>query len=378
MATVKLVLAFIMAIPVFISPYVQMVFHGGIDSYFEKWSADQEYTADYAVEIKKDPNKDFVVLNLADIQLDPDECYDETGAMAEETIKRCIEEKKPDLITLSGDNAWGGDLSYVHVVRLIDSYGIPWAAVMGNHDGGNGNRLREFWCSHLMANAKNCLFKFGPKGMGYGNYVINITENGKVIHSIFMMDSHTDADDTENGKINYGVKADGTPDIGYDHFWADQIKWYEWAVKGIAKQAGRTVESSVIMHIPVYEYRDAARMACDLEFSEGTDMRNVTKSTIKEEFKDNAFGSLNEGVYSAEGNNGFFAKAKELGSTKNMICGHDHVNDLSVEYEGIRLSYSVKCGPGCYWTESKNGCSLLTIDSDGAATFSHHYVDLGA
>ena len=191
MAVIRLVIAFIIAIPTFITPYVQMVLHGGVDSYFEDWSAETEYKPEYAVELKKDPDKDFIVLNFSDIQLNPLESYGEYGEMAKETIKRCIEDVKPDLITLSGDNAWGGDLSYINVVKVIDSFGIPWAAVMGNHDGSNGDKLNEFWCSTLLAGAKNSLFKFGPKGMGYGNYVINITENGKVIHSIFMMDSHT-------------------------------------------------------------------------------------------------------------------------------------------------------------------------------------------
>ena len=374
MATVRLVIAFIMAIPTFITPYVHMALRGGVDSFFENWSVNDTYKADYAVELKKDPDKDFVVLNFADIQLNPKESYGDYGAMAMETIERCVEDVMPDLITLSGDNAWGGDLSYVWVVKMIDSLGIPWAPVMGNHDGSNGKVTKEFWCSYLLDNAKNCLFQYGPKDMGFGNYVINITENGKVIHSLFMMDSHSDADDTEAGKINYGPNGE----TGYDHFWANQIEWYEWAVKGIARQAGRTVESSVIMHIPVYEYRDAAKMACDLTFEEGRegDMRAVTASTIKPEYADNAFGSLEEGVYSAEGNNGFFAKCKELGSTKNMICGHDHVNDLSVEYQGIRLSYALKCGAGCYWNSEKNGGSVLTINSNGSAKFSHHYISL--
>ena len=369
MATIRMVLAFILAIPTFITPYVQMAVRGGVDKYFENWSVNDEYKADYAVELKKDPNKDFVVLNFSDIQLNPEESYGDYGKMVEETVSRCVEDIKPDLITLSGDNAWGGDLSYVWVVKLIDSLGIPWAPVMGNHDGSNGDVLKEFWCSSLLNNAKFCLFKFGPKDMGYGNYVINITENGKIIHTLFMMDSHTDADDTEASQVNLGQNGEA----GYDHFWTNQIEWYEWAVKGIARQAGSTVESTVIMHIPAIEYRPAADMVCEDVVSDG----KVVERVVKGDYADTAFGSLKESICSPEGNNGFFAKCIELGSTKNMICGHDHVNDLSVDYEGIRLNYSLKCGPGCYWTPEKNGGSVLTIDSQGHGTFSHHYIALG-
>ena len=376
MATFRMVVAFIMAIPMFITPYVQLVFHGGIDSFFEKWSVSSAYTADYAIEIEKDPTKDFKVLNFADIQLNPSECFGENGAIAEETVRRCVKEVEPDLITLSGDNAWGGELSYIQVVKFIDSLGIPWAPIMGNHDGSDGNREKEYWCASLLANAKNCLFKYGPMDMGYGNYVINITENGKVIHTLFMMDSHSNANDTEAGRINYGKNDDGSDSYGYDHFWANQIEWYEWAVKGIAEQAGKTVESTVIMHIPVFEYIDAAQMACDFAY----DDKGKMSTTIKAGFAGVAFGSLNESICAPKGNNGFFAKCLELGSTKNMICGHDHNNDLSVVYQGIRLSYSLKCGPGCYYQADnegnmiKNGGSVLTINSRGVATFSHHPV----
>lgn len=367
MNIVKLVIAFIFSISSWITPYAHIFLNGGVDNLFEEWSEEQEYTADYAVELQKTPGKDFKVLNIADVQLSANEVYGDYGAIAEDTLKRTIEEVKPDLITLSGDNSWC-DSGYIRLVEYIDSFGVPWAPVMGNHDGNNGNKLKEAWDSCLFLKAKNCVFKFGPKDMGFGNYVINITENGKIVHTLFMMDTHSGASDTEAGKIN--IAPDGTS--GYDHLWQNQIDWYRWAVNGTtALNNGQTVESSVIFHIPVNEYRAAMAAACNVVYDE---KGFVTSGTIKEEYADNAFGSNDEWVCSPEGNNGFFTIAKELGSTKNMIAGHEHVNNLSVEYEGIRLTYSLKCGPGCYWDPQKNGGTVLTIDSDGHGTVSHHFV----
>lgn len=51
----------------------------------------------------------------------------------------------------------------------------------------------------------------------------------------------------------------------YDHFTAEQFCWYEWAVKGICEENGRLVPSSVYMHIPVPEYRDAWASVIDTE-----------------------------------------------------------------------------------------------------------------
>lgn len=352
------------------SPYFAYLTGTKEEDYFEKWSVEQEFTKDYCIEIEKKADKDFKILNLTDIQLSAFEPDMIDGQIAYDTIDKLVKDEQPDLITVTGDNAWS-TMSYLSMIKKLDSYGIPWAPVMGNHDGQGC--LSEFWCAYQFTKAENCLFKFGPEGMGYGNYIINITENGKIIHSLFMMDTHSGAGDTEEGKINIGKKDDGSDNVGYDHFWKDQLTWYEWAVKGISEIAGKTVQSSVYMHIPVYEYRIARDLFCD-EVKVGDSVKYV----VKEEYKDTCFGEINEGICSAEGNNGFFALAKELGSTKDMIVGHDHVNNLSVVYEGIRLSYGEKCGPGCYWTEEDNGGSVLTVVSDGTTSFRHVYVDPAA
>ena len=368
MAIVKLVFAFLLSITQLLHPCFAILTNGGVDSFNEEWSAEDEYTADYAITLEKDPDKDFVVLNFADIQLSSDEVYGENGEIAEATIKKCIEDVKPDLITLSGDNAWC-NMGYLRIVEYVDSFGIPWAAVMGNHDGDNGNKFNECWDAFLLYEAENSIFKFGPKDMGYGNYVINITENGKIIHTIFMMDTHSSADDTDAGIVNYTEAGDH----GYDHLWANQIDWYKWVVNGTTALAGETVESTVIFHIPVIQYRTAMFQQCDVTYNEEG---GFVGATVKEEYAGSGFGSIEEWICSPEGDNGFFDVCKELGSTKNMIAGHDHVNNLSLEYEGIRLSYSLTTGPGCYWNEDKNGGSTITIGSDGHATFAHHYVAL--
>lgn len=349
MNIVKLVFAFIFSFVQFMSPYTAMLFGGGIDANYEDWSADTQFTAEYAVNLEKDPDRDFVVLNFSDIQLSANEVYGEPGAIAEATIAKAIEEVKPDLITLTGDNAWC-KMGYMRITDYIDQFGIPWAAVMGNHDGDNGKKVYENWCAYHLANAENSVFKYGPKDMGVGNYIINITENGKIIHTLYMMDTHTDT---------------SLPCGGYDHLWDNQLEWYSWAVNGTNTIAGKQVESSVFFHIPCIQYRNAWESA-------GYDPE--TGKYTNPDYAD-SFGRNDENICAPNYDNGFFALVKELGSTKNIISGHDHVNDSSIMYDGVRLSYSLTCGPGCYWNEDQNGGSTLTIGSDGHAVFAHHYID---
>ena len=227
MAILKLVLAFFVCIPQIISPlFIQ--FTKGEEDFFTEWSAKTKFSeADY-VSLEKTPGEDFVILNLTDIQLSEEKVFAKYGTYSFELITKLVEENKPDLITLSGDNAWGY-IAYIELIELLESFDIPWAPVMGNHDGqGCGT---EFWAAYSLSKAENCLFKFGPEDMGYGNYIINITENDKIIHTLFMMDTHG---------TNEFVLEDGTVvGDGYDHLWANQQEWYKWAVNGIKEINGK-------------------------------------------------------------------------------------------------------------------------------------------
>lgn len=347
MGIFKLIMAFFTFLPQILAPVPALLNEA---SYFEKWSPEQAYTEEYAVEIEKDENEDFVVLNLADIQISDDENYYSEYEYAKAMINRLVSEQQPDLITLSGDNAWD-TISYLTLVEFIDSLGIPWAPVMGNHDGQGC--ISEFWCGYLFYEAENCLWKFGPEDMGYGNYIINITENGKVIHTLFMMDTHDDGTWTLE---------DGREVSGYDHLWQNQIDWYEWAVKGIAEKEGRTVESSIVMHIPVYEVKTVWAEYYDTENDVWTG-----------EYADKATGVIHETPCPGAVDNHFTDKMLELGSTKNVIFGHDHVCNASINYEGIQLTYSLKLGCGAYYEEGLMGGTTLTIGSDGAAETAHHF-----
>ncbi len=349
MAVFQLIMAFFLALPQIFGPVPAMLREA---SFFEDWSENQAYTEDYAIVIEKDPTEDFVVLNLADIQISDDENFYPEYEYAKAMINRLVEEQKPDLITLSGDNAWD-TVSYVTLVNFMDSLGIPWAPVMGNHDGQGC--LNEFWCAYLFEEAENCIWKFGPRDMGYGNYIINITENGDVIHSIFMMDTHDDGTWTDEN---------GNEVSGYDHLWDNQIKWYEWAVRGIEEKAGHKVESTAIMHIPVYEMKTVWEKNYDKDLDAFTG-----------EYAEGSFGVIHEKPCPGALNNHFMDKVLELGSTKNMLFGHDHVNNASFVYEGVRLSYSLKLGYACYYEEGLMGGSTYTISSDGEATFNHHFCD---
>ena len=65
-----------------------------------------------------------------------------------------------------------------------------------------------------------------------------------------------------------------------------------------------------------------------------------------------------------------FDTALELGSTKGFFCGHDHYNNLSVEYKGIRLTYGMSIDylvePGIARDTKQRGATLITSHKDSS------------
>lgn len=357
-AIIKMLFAFIFSMSQIFAPIDGMITSGGEEAYFTQWSAEDKFDIDDYASIEKTPGEDFVVLNITDVQLSDDEVYGDAGEYSNQLISKMVEDVQPDFITMSGDNA-KGSVAYLELIELMESFQIPWAPVMGNHDGEGCPD--EFWAAYHLAEAEYCMFEFGPDGMGYGNYIVNITEEDRIVHTFFMMDTHDNAD---------FVGEDGTVyEAAYDHLWDNQQEWYEWAVNGIAEEAGYVVPSTVVIHIPVYEVFDAWDMV-----SVPDDIEEF--GVIGDPFSSIAAGRKGEESCPSAVNNGFFDLCKELGSTKEIIMGHDHENDFSVLYEGIRLTYGVKSGFGSYWRSDMIGGLVITVDSLGITESERIYYDL--
>ena len=313
--------------------------------------------------LKKDPNRDFRIINLTDPQLSDGEWEEgkQEKNVLERTVKTLVERTCPDLITVSGDIAYSeNEIAYRKFAELLDGFDIPWAPVFGNHDIQGGLEPLEKAAKIMTARGK-CLFEEGDRSLGFGNYTIVIEQNGKPLHGLLMMDSHDRRDYT--GK-------DGKTGLAWSDVLPEQIIWYRGQVKALSEAGIK--ESTLIIHIPLYTYREAAKEA----FKEGLDQRSIEpfdgmqKGCFNEGYED-SFGVMYEEICSYPEDNGFFDAIKDCGHTKTVLCGHDHVNSFAVTYRGVRLIYSLKTGPGCYWDPRLNGGTLLKIDKSGKLSAEH-------
>lgn len=315
----------------------------------EVWDSESEYRIEDHILLIKDPKKDFVIMNVADMHLSEYSYTYLNSVNANRVffyIKEMAEKLQPDLITFSGDNFCEDGESIVYTVRrfteLMDSLGIPWAPIFDEHDKLSNCDL-NYICD-VMMESEHCVLRKGDPALGVGNYVINIGQetDGKteIIHSLYMMHS-------DHGNVRQ-----------------NQIDWYKWAAAGVSQANGSQVNSSVILHVPFIQYKYALDAAWDEE-----------SGCWREGY--NAFGVSGEGYDGEEEDSGFFAALQEMGTT-NTICGHCHTNSNSIVYEGIRLTYSLRLGRNGYWDDSYEtdtfGVTTLTVAGDGSATVEHHYI----
>lgn len=259
--------------------------------------------------------KGFRAIVFTDTHLDD---KDECRACAFEAMKRSIEREKPDLIIFMGDNVTGG----INRFRLdefcdyLDSTGIYWCPVLGNHEGDNKLSLTRKQMVRRMSKAKYCL-------MDAKDYAVHLCdENKDVFETLVFIDTGTDM--TEAEKKKNGINIEGTV---YQYIEKDQIDWY----KTVALAAGTDKPSILFGHIPLCEFESA--------------YNEVTRND-SEYLPENGwiYGYRREGICCSEINSGMFDAMQECGG-KAFFCGHDHINDFIVNYKGITLGYGL---PGCY------------------------------
>lgn len=305
----------------------------------------------------------FKVLQLTDVHLGGGFMSIKKDNMALNAVAAMITAEKPDLVVVTGDVAYpvpfqAGTINNkrpaILFADMMEKLGVYWCITFGNHDTEaysffTREEIGNLYCNHNKY--PHCLLQFGPDDVdGCGNYVINIKNpSGKIIQSLFMIDSHSYTDNDYFGIM-----------WKYDCVHKSQIDWYTKSLEDITTlNGGETPKSLMFMHIPVKEFRDAYYEYRDNGFKDTENVKYV-------------FGKNNEKdkvVYCSEKNEGLFDTCLELGSTKGMFFGHDHLNNITLDYKGMYMSYSYSVDYLAYVGIAKygaqRGCSVITVNPDG-------------
>lgn len=278
------------------------------------------------ITVKKNGD-DFKVLMFTDLHLDGN---NETSSVTVTNLVNNIVREKPDLVILGGDNitsALNGKRS-AQLATIFEKLGVYWAGGLGNHEGDNSMSITREEMINLFAKYDHCLIKRGPTDIdGVGNYALTIlNQDDTAKHTYYFMDT---MDEMSNElKELYGIPQDQSP---YDGTKVSQVEWYTAKNNELKEKYGH-FESTVVVHIPLMQYKNADKNG---DFLYGVYLEN--------DVCESGFDS------------GLFEAIKKGGTTKSVFCGHDHLNSFGFEYEGILLSYIQPSGYGSYTAASKLG-----------------------
>jgi len=327
---------------------------------------------------------DFKVMHLTDVHIGGGVLSVQKDKMAINAVAAMITAEKPDLVVATGDISfavpWSGTINnaYAHnyFKRLMENLGVYWTVTFGNHDSEAYDYYKRDKVAEMYEdeNMKYCLFDSDDGGIyGEGNHVINVkNSSGLITKSLIMMDTNAYTDEDPLG-INWI----------YDNIHEDQIEWYRGVIeKYSAYNQSRlmnmeisgeptpanaedftTVQSLLFVHIPIMEVRDAVDLY--LEEADTDELKYIS-------------GKIGEDapyVYCSEINEQMFETMLELDSTKAMFYGHDHLNNLVVEYKGITLSYGYSIDyfayAGIHKIGSQRGCTVINCSPDTSFEITH-------
>jgi len=300
---------------------------------------------------------DFKVLQLTDIHLGGSVLSYDKDLKALKAVYALLNETKPDLVVVTGDLSFpmgifsfsfNNTATVQQFAAFMRNTGIPWAFTYGNHDtetmaATKQKDLNTLYKSLSYKTSRNLLYPYvQPDIWGRNNQLIEVrNQDGSLFEGLFLIDS--------NAYTGEGLNK-------YDYIHDDQVAWYKENVLRMNGEAGHTVKSLVFFHIPLQQYKTAYEL-----YEAGSD--EVTWY----------FGSNDEKMIDkiccSEYPSAIFDTAKELGSTTGFFCGHDHYNNMSLEYQGIRLTYGMSIDylvmPGIARDTKQRGGTLITLHEDG-------------
>lgn len=355
---------------------------------------------------KPDDGREFKIVQLTDVHIGGGCFSSQKDAWAMNAVATMVRAEQPDLVIVTGDIAYpvpfqAGTFNNLHATQIfsnmMEHLGVYWTFAFGNHDTEiYGTHDKQAIINYYEnANFKYCLFNRGSlydtktEGgfdvNGCGNNIIKVKNpDGIITQAIVTLDSHSYFDGDYLG-IQWK----------YDNLHQPQVDWYAQEMDKLVAQnvakggSNEPIKNMAFFHIPLVEYRDAWKQVIDKygdvknkSFEDGTVISDdvIYHYGVMGESDKERHGVRSYGVFCGYQQDEFF----ETGLTHGLqavFCGHDHYNNFSVSYKGVRLTYGMSVDylayPGIFKVHAQRGCTVITLDKDGefGATPKNYYKD---
>lgn len=270
-------------------------------------------------------NGELKILQLTDMHLRPDMPQEVVKTM--DRMDYMVRMESPDYIVLTGDFIWGTPARPVlkSLLDRLDSYGIPYSLVYGNHDREQDIPVGEM--SSMISEAKGSINPLAGNGTlaDFRLPVLASDGSGKEMADLYLMDSN-----------DYTlIKAAGR----YGYFRPEQVSWLRSECEAAtARNAGKNVPSLAFFHIPLPEYKNA------------WDLKRYGTIGIK-----------GEETASPELNTGMFEAMRSSGNVFGVFCGHDHNNNFIANFCKIALAYGQYCGDNVVYNDLHHGARVIVL-----------------
>ncbi len=309
--------------------------------------------------IRMAEGRPFRILQLTDIHIGGGWLSRKKDRLALDAVEKVVRAAQADFVVVTGDMVYpmfmfSGTSNNLKATRMfaekMESLGVPWTCVFGNHDEEPIASFKKDILADYYVTLKCCFVRKGDKNRQcVGNHSFRLEKaDGPLNLLLMMIDS--------NNYVGKGFFS------GFDVIHDDQIDWYEKTV--LANSAdGNVVPSLAFFHIPPAEFKEGWEKC----------YRGDPAATYRLGFvgeKDNYFG------YAKTKKGNFVERMEKLGSCKGFFVGHDHLNTLSIDYRGMRMTYGMSIDYIAYvgWLgqiptakcRTQRGGTVVDINEDGS------------
>lgn len=302
--------------------------------------------------LRFDDDGEFKILHICDAQ----DGYPAHGEMLD-FINHVLDKYDPDLVILGGDNTVGSaetkEEAIKELVAPFVEHEVYFTLVFGNHDREQGVSNEDLLTMYQKAGGRYCLaYDALPSLSGVGNHNLPIFSSnniGKVAYNLYMFDSGT------------GHHKDANGNEGYDCVYSDQIEWFENVNKAYTlANGGNVIPSMAFQHIIVGEimdvfYKEAGPLSVYTKFCNGKNYDLLLAN----------YGAIKDGVIleppcpGVENHGQFDALVRQ--KTVAIFSGHDHVNNFTVNLQGVDIVNTAGATFSSYGNDITRGARLITL-----------------
>lgn len=261
---------------------------------------------------------------------------------------------RPDLCIFMGDIAYAEDDNELRTVienamEPCVEAGVPYAVIYGNHDGERGAALTSH--DRIYRTMPFCLYRKGD------------CTNDSLDYNLRILASDGDRTAYNLWFINTGSRAESG---GYACASKEQNEWFTENENRLNREfapEGKKIPSMVFQHIPVIEeYRLTKRVPLwRLTIDGVTFLGDVSRGVYVADRKTGVTGYLGEAPCTSDDNYGQFGAWKNGGCVKAAFFGHDHMNDIVGQVDGITLGQCRLTGFRPYGDGMRQGVRIIDL-----------------